>query len=87
MSARQILTPDLAAPVPVASGEVVALPCGRGWGTRATLVCAGPYTVQGYAHPAPDIARPLAGGDLAVSEARTVTFELRGPDSPRREVV
>ena len=70
---RQILTPDMALPVPVAAGEVVALPCGRGWGTRAT--------------PAPDIARPLAGGDLAVSEARTVTFELRGPDSPRWEVV
>lgn len=50
MSARQILTPDLAT-------------------------------------PAPDIARPLAGGDLAVSEARTVTFEPRGPDSPRWEVV
>jgi hypothetical protein len=46
MSARQIMTPDLAAPVPVAAGE-----------------------------------------DLAVSEARTVTVELRGPDSPRWEVV
>jgi hypothetical protein len=77
VSTRQILTPDLALPVPVATGETVALSAGRGWGTRATLACAGACTVKGYASPMAE------GGDVNVTAAGTVTFELRGPDNPR----
>lgn len=87
MADRVLTTPELVAgAVAVGAGDSVTLPCGRTWGLRAVFQVTGtaqqPARIFGFATEVPGYARPLSGGDLTVTDTRTLTLELRADPAP-----
>lgn len=80
MSARALMTPDLAAPVTLTGPDEVALPGGAGAVVATLRVDAAgdrAVVIRGHADPSPLFARPIIGGDpITVTDNRTVTLRL-----------
>ena len=79
MSARRLLTPDLAAPLSLTGPDEVSLPGGAGAVVAILRVDAAgdrAVVIRGYEDPSPTFARPITGGDRTVTDNRTVTLRL-----------